>query len=109
VNKAPRIFGIGQGLLDYIGLIPAYPPPDVKCEFTHLLLQVGGPVATALIALKRWGLDGYMAGVVGNDDFGASITSSLTDEGIDTGGPHLRHRAGLQCRKITRPRRVGCG
>jgi len=91
VNKKPLVFGIGQCSLDYIGLIPAYPPPDVKCEFSNLVIQCGGPVATALVALQRWGLDGYMAGVVGNDDFGENITSSLKGEGIDTGGIQIRN------------------
>jgi sulfofructose kinase len=90
MNKAPLVFGIGQCSLDYIGLIPAYPPPDVKCEFSNLVVQGGGPVATALVALKRWGLDGYMAGVAGDDDFGARITSLLNAEGIDTGGLCVR-------------------
>jgi sulfofructose kinase len=86
----PRIFGIGQCSLDYVGLIPAYPPPDVKCEFSNMVVQCGGPVATALVALKRWGMDGYMAGIVGDDDFGARITSALDDEGIDTGDIQVR-------------------
>ena len=90
MNETPRVFGIGQCSLDYIGLIPAYPPPDVKCEFSNLVIQCGGPVATALVALKRWGLDGYMAGVVGDYDFGKNITSSFIGEGIDTGGIQIR-------------------
>jgi len=90
LNKKPLVFGIGQCSLDYIGRIPAYPPPDVKCEFSNLVVQGGGPVATALVALKRWGVDGCIAGVMGDDDFGAQITSSLTAEGIDTGGLVIR-------------------
>ena len=90
VNKKPLVFGIGQCSLDYIGRIPAYPPPDVKCEFSNLVVQCGGPTATALVALKRWGLDAFMAGVAGDDDFGAQITSSLMSEGIDTGGLVIR-------------------
>jgi sulfofructose kinase len=90
VNQNPLVFGIGQCSLDYLGQLPAYPPPDVKCEFTNLVVQGGGPVATALVALKRWGLDAFMAGVAGDDDFGAQITSSLTSEGIDTGGLVIR-------------------
>ena len=54
------------------------------------MIQGGGPVATALVALKRWGLDGYLAGVTGDDDFGASITSLLGSEGIHTGGLRIR-------------------
>jgi len=90
VNKKPLVFGIGQCSLDYIGLIPAYPPPDVKCEFSNLVIQGGGPVATALVALSRWGIDGYLAGVVGDDDFGVQITASLAAEGLATNGLVIR-------------------
>jgi sulfofructose kinase len=90
VHQIPLVFGIGQCSLDYIGLIPSYPPPDVKCEFTHLVVQGGGPVATALVALKRWGVNCHMAGVVGDDDFGTQITASLSDDGIDTSGLQIR-------------------
>lgn len=90
MNKTPLVFGIGQCSLDYIGLIPSYPPPDVKCEFSNLLVQGGGPVATALVALKRWGLNGYLAGVVGDDDFGAQIRTFLQQEGVDASGLKIR-------------------
>lgn len=86
----PRVFGIGQCSLDYIGLVSSYPPPDVKCEFSNLIIQGGGPVATALVALARWGLDGYLAGVVADDDFGAQIEASLASENIETSGLVVR-------------------
>ena len=88
-SEAP-VFGLGQCALDYIGIIPAYPPADVKCEFTNLEIQGGGPVATALAALRRWGLPAYFAGVAGNDAFGAAIAASMRDAGIDTGGLRVR-------------------
>lgn len=84
------IFGLGQSALDYIGIIAAYPPPDVKCEFTNMDIQGGGVVATALVALSRWRLPCYFAGVVGNDVFGVTIAKSLRKEGIDTGGLIIR-------------------
>ena len=90
MDQIPIVFGIGQCSLDYIGLIPAYPPPDVKCEFSDLLIQCGGPVATALVALKRWGIHGHMAGVVGDDDSGKSILAALRKEGIDATGIQIR-------------------
>lgn len=90
MNKQPLIFGIGQCSLDYIGRVSVYPPPDVKCEFSDLIMQGGGPAATALVALARWGCRGHLAGVVGDDDFGSQINSSLTSEGIDTGGLVIR-------------------
>lgn len=90
MNERPLVFGIGQCSLDYIGLISSYPPPDVKCEFTHLVVQGGGPVATALVALKRWGLECSMAGVAGDDDFGEQIKLSLIGEGVDISGLQIR-------------------
>ena len=90
VKKTPLVFGIGQCSLDYIGLIATYPPPDVKCEFSNLVVQGGGPVATALVALRRWGVDTCLAGVVGDDDFGRQITGFLQAEGIDASGIKIR-------------------
>jgi ribokinase len=84
------VFGLGQSALDYIGVIGTYPPPDVKCEFTNMTIQGGGVVATALVALNRWGLPCYFAGVVGDDAFGAAIADSLRVEGIDIGGLVVR-------------------
>lgn len=82
--SSPRIFGLGQCSLDYLGQIPAYPPPDTKCEFSGLVIQGGGPVATALVALSRWGLRCSFAGIIGDDSFGGAIETSLREEGIDT-------------------------
>jgi len=90
------VFGVGQCSLDYIGLTPSYPPPDVKCEFTSLVVQGGGPVATALVALKRWGLDCFMSGVAGDDEFGKKILAFLAEEGVDGGGIRIRDRCQSQ-------------
>ncbi|HOI74543.1 MAG TPA: PfkB family carbohydrate kinase [Syntrophales bacterium] len=81
-----RVFGLGQCSLDALGRIAAYPPPDVKCEFSGLTVQGGGPVATALAALSRWGVACTFAGVVGDDTAGDAIRASLLAEGIDTAG-----------------------
>jgi ribokinase len=89
-NMTSPVFGLGQCTLDYLGSIEAYPPPDVKCECAEIVVHGGGPAATALVALSRWGLSCYIAGVVGDDPFGAAITDSLRREGIDTGGIVLR-------------------
>jgi sulfofructose kinase len=83
--KTFDIFGLGQCSLDCIGRIEAYPPPDVKCEFSDMVIQGGGPVATALVALSRWGLSCSFAGTIGDDLFGEMIEASLRDEGVDTG------------------------
>ena len=85
-----QVFGLGQCSLDYIGKVPAYPVPDSKCEFSDMVIQGGGPVATALVALARWGIKCTFAGVLGDDQFGPVIKASLEDEGIDTSGVLVR-------------------
>ena len=85
-----KVWGLGQCCLDYIGTIVSYPPPDTKCEFSDMVIQGGGPVATALVALSRWGVPCAFAGVIGDDQFGAAIKSSMDDEGIDTRGILVR-------------------
>ena len=85
-----KVFGLGQCSLDCIGKIDAYPPPDAKCEFFGMILQGGGPVATALVTLSRWGLSCYFAGLAGDDLFGRLIQESLAEEGVCTDGLILR-------------------
>lgn len=110
MKKKPLVFGIGQCSLDYLGLIDEYPAPDIKCECSNLVVQGGGPAATALVALKRWGCDCCLAGVVGDDDFGGRILSSLDEEGIDRNGVLVRKGRSSQFAFIvserSRPRRT---
>ncbi|MCX5833564.1 MAG: PfkB family carbohydrate kinase [Deltaproteobacteria bacterium] len=84
------VFGLGQCSLDYVGKFETYPSPDIKHEFHEMVIQGGGPVATALVALSRWGLRCYFSGIIGDDAFGHSVRSSLIQEGVDTGGLLVR-------------------
>jgi sulfofructose kinase len=96
VKQAFDVYGLGQCALDYIGTVDAYPEPDVKCEMSDLVIQGGGPVATALVALARWGVSCVLAGVLGDDLFGRMIRTSLDEEGVDTSQVLVRERAGSQ-------------
>jgi len=100
-------FGLGQCSLDYIGKVAAFPPADTKCEFTGLTIQGGGPVATALVALSRWGAKTALAGVVGSDPFGGSIVESLRGEGVDTAGVVVRDGGASQFAFITAEPGIG--
>lgn len=91
-----RVMGLGQCSLDYLVEVDAYPPPDTKCEFSRIERQGGGPVATALVALSRWGVPCTFAGVVGDDDFGERIRASLEIEGIDLSGLVVRRDSASQ-------------
>ena len=89
-DRSFEVYGLGQCCLDYVGQVDFYPPPDVKCEFSDLVIQGGGPVATALVALTRWGVSCCFAGLGGDDKFGIEIKKSLDEEGIDTTGLMVR-------------------
>lgn len=91
-RKPIEVFGLGQCCIDYIALIDSYPSADSKCEFTQMVVQGGGPVATALVALSRWGVPCAFAGVAGEDRFGVMIHKSLVQEGVDADGLLIRKR-----------------
>ncbi len=88
------VFGLGQCVVDRLGFVDTYPQPDEKREFADMRIECGGPVATALVALARWGRRCSFAGVVGDDDEGRRITADLDREGVERS--HLLVRAGSQ-------------
>jgi sulfofructose kinase len=87
------VTGIGQCSLDHLALIDIYPPADTKKEILELHEQGGGPVATALVALSRWGVKCRFHGVVGDDDAGKKIQLSLIEEGVAVSGLVVRKKA----------------
>ena len=79
----PLVIGLGQCSLDILGQVDSYPALDEKAELTSLLVQGGGPVATALVTLSRLGVPVAMIGAVGDDDFGTQIRDGLVHEKVD--------------------------
>jgi sulfofructose kinase len=79
----PLVIGLGQCSLDILGQVDSYPALDEKAELTSLLVQGGGPVATALVTLSRLGVPVAMIGAVGDDDFGTQIREGLVHEKVD--------------------------
>lgn len=90
------VYGLGQCCFDYLTTVDAYPQPDTKCEVTAVHSDGGGPVATALVALARWGARCTLAGVVGDDAFARVIRNGLEAEGVDTAGLLTRAGSGSQ-------------
>ena len=95
-RKTLRVHGLGQCSLDHLAFISAFPKRDSKCPVTGLTVQGGGPVATALVALSRWGIACSMAGVIGDDESGGRILASLEEEGVDTTGLIIRRKSASQ-------------
>jgi ribokinase len=81
-----QVVGLGQCAIDYLGVVDRYPDIDTKKRLKRFLVQGGGPVATALVALSRWGVATSFIGKVSDDSFGRFITQSLVDEGVDVSG-----------------------
>lgn len=77
------VVGIGQCSFDILGQTQGYPACDQKAELSTLLIQGGGPVATALVTLARLGVATAMVGAVGDDAFGPQIRSGLVAENVD--------------------------
>jgi ribokinase len=78
-----EVIGLGQCALDFLGALSEYPAADQKTELTELLIQGGGPVATALVTLARLGVGTALVGRIGDDDFGQRIRAGLEREGVD--------------------------
>jgi sulfofructose kinase len=95
-EKRFQVYGLGQSCLDYVGKVETYPPPDVKCEFTDMVIEGGGPVATALVALARWGVSCTFVGVLGDDQFARVVHGNLAQEGVDTSGIIVREGSASQ-------------
>jgi sulfofructose kinase len=77
------VVGIGLNAIDYLCTIPRFPVPGEKLWMTGFSRQGGGQVATALVALSRWGLKTMYVGNVGEDEHGVLSLSLLREEGID--------------------------
>jgi ribokinase len=90
------VVGLGGCALDHVGTIGSFPEPDSKSELGELVVDGGGPVATALVALARWGHRCGFAGVIGDDETGGRIRDSLEGEGIDVGGMVVRQGCASQ-------------
>ncbi len=81
-----QVVGLGQCAIDYLGVVDRYPKIDTKKRLRKFEIQGGGPVATALVGLSRWGISTSFIGKVSDDDFGKFITKGLLDAGVDVSG-----------------------
>ena len=77
------VVGLGQCSFDILGRLQAFPAVDQKTELNQLDFQGGGPVATALVALARYGVPVAFLGRTGSDDYGQQIRAGLWAEKVD--------------------------
>lgn len=77
------VVGVGYTALDYLAVVPRFPEENRKLEIEEFLVQGGGPTATAVVTVRRLGLDAAFIGKMGDDDFGKRMLEGLQEEGID--------------------------
>lgn len=82
-KQAIAVVGLGQCSLDILGSLEQYPSVDSKCDLDKVLIQGGGPVATALVTLARLEVPCAFLGRIGGDDFARRIRCGLEAEGVD--------------------------
>ncbi len=90
------VVGIGQCAWDVLAVVDSFPQADTKKEALVWEEQGGGPVASALAALSRFGVPCRFHGVIGDDREGAAIRQSLIDEKVDATGLVKRAKASSQ-------------
>jgi sugar/nucleoside kinase (ribokinase family) len=77
------VVGCGCTAWDMLCITPEYPGLDVKIRVDDLVMQGGGLIATALVAVARLGGKAAIIGKVGDDDWGRFQREELIREGVD--------------------------
>ena len=82
-NKIFDVVGMGLNSVDLIGVVPEFPTLNSKMKLLQFSKQGGGQVATALVALSRWGVRTKYIGKVGGDELGSFSLDTIREEGVD--------------------------
>ncbi|HSF17168.1 MAG TPA: PfkB family carbohydrate kinase [Vicinamibacteria bacterium] len=83
--------GVGLAVRDISVLMDRYPRADEKLRASAFYESGGGPVATALVTLSRFGRKTAISAVVGEDPVGEMIIDGLRREGVGTDGVVVRN------------------
>jgi sulfofructose kinase len=82
-DKPFEVVGMGLNSVDFLSLVPEYPASNSKMKILKFSKSGGGQVATALVALSRWGVKTKYIGKVGSDELGQFSLESIRKEGVD--------------------------
>jgi sulfofructose kinase len=95
-NKLFDVVGMGLNSVDFLSMVPHYPAPNSKMRILRFSKQGGGQVATALVALSRWGLKTKYIGKVGGEEWGSFSLDSIRNEGVDVSSVTVEPNASNQ-------------
>jgi sugar/nucleoside kinase (ribokinase family) len=82
-DKSFDVVGMGLNSVDFLCLVPEFPTINSKMKILKFSKQGGGQVATAMVALSRWGVKTKYVGKVGGDELGQFSVESIQQEGVD--------------------------
>jgi sugar/nucleoside kinase (ribokinase family) len=84
------IVGLGMATVDVMTLVPRLPSRDEVFRARSILLEGGGPVATALVTATRLGASTAYLGPIAPTTWGDLARTGLESEGVDTAGAPTR-------------------
>jgi len=97
--KPFEVVGMGLNSVDFLCVVPEFPTINSKMRILQFSKQGGGQVATAMVALSRWGVKTKYIGKVGGDELGQFSSNSLQQEGVDissvTSEPNTPNQFGM--------------
>jgi sugar/nucleoside kinase (ribokinase family) len=102
-----EVVGMGLNSVDFLSLVPEFPTLNSKMEIIQFSKQGGGQVATAMVALSRWGIRTKYIGKVGDDELGAFSLNSLRQDGVDISSVTIESNATSQFAMIIVDRASG--
>ena len=82
-GKPFEVVGMGLNSVDLLCVVPEFPTISSKMKISQFSKQGGGQVATAMVALSRWGVKTKYIGKVGGDELGQFSSNSVQQEGVD--------------------------
>jgi sulfofructose kinase len=85
------VVGLGLATIDVMTLVPRLPGPDEVFRARRILLEGGGPVATALVAAARMGATAAYLGPFAPTTWGTLARAGLESQGVDTSRAPTRH------------------
>jgi sulfofructose kinase len=92
-DKPFDVVGMGLNSVDFLTVVPEFPAPNSKMKMLQFSKQGGGQVATAMVALSRWGVKTKYIGKVGEDELGQFSLQSIGQEGADVSSVKIEPNA----------------
>jgi sulfofructose kinase len=84
VTKTIDVVGIGVSTLDMFTVVDAFPTKREVQKAVAMVLDGGGPVATAMVTLAKLGASTVMIDYLGDDWSGSLILEDLKKQNVDT-------------------------